>query len=205
MTGGYDDGYVACPCFWGTEPGSYVKKLTEFMPSLSGRRVLDVGCGEGKNAVYLARQGAIVDAIDVSVHAIRNSKALWPELDSNVCWTVGDASQIDFGPASYDVVVAYGYLHCMRSREELFRALAQLKDATTFGGFMVVCAFNDRKQELHAHPGFRPTLVSHADYLSQFSDWMILDSADMDLTETHPHNNIPHTHSMTRLLAKRRS
>jgi predicted nicotinamide N-methyase len=58
IDGGYDDGYSACPCFWGSSPGSLVRALLDNNPLLAGRAVLDLGCGEGKNANAFALAGA---------------------------------------------------------------------------------------------------------------------------------------------------
>ena len=43
-------------------------------------------------------------------------------------------------------------------------------------------------------------LLPHHAYKQMYSDWRILVSSDTDLHETHPHNQILHTHSMTRLI-----
>ncbi len=48
MSGGYDDGYRECPCFWGDEPGSLVRVLCDHIGPVRGFAVLDAGCGEGK-------------------------------------------------------------------------------------------------------------------------------------------------------------
>jgi len=40
--GGYDDGYAACPCFWGLSPGSLVSAFLDRNASLAGRTVLDL-------------------------------------------------------------------------------------------------------------------------------------------------------------------
>src|SRR3954453_10231067 len=75
--GGYDDGYSACPCFWGTRPGTLVRQIADRLSDFRGLRVLDAGCGEGKNAVFLSELGATVLATDVSVRAIANARAAW--------------------------------------------------------------------------------------------------------------------------------
>ena len=105
MNGGYDDGqHSACPCFWGIEVSSFVKLLAERIPSLSGMKILDAGCGEGKNAVFFAGQGASVDAIDVSEIAIRNGLRRWPDV-TGIQWRIGDIRQIEFPRENYDVVI----------------------------------------------------------------------------------------------------
>ena len=70
-------------------------------------------------------------------------------------------------------------------------------------GYMIVCAFNSREQDLSAHPKFKPLLLKQKEYLNFFINHEIIFSSDKELHETHPHNNIPHKHSMTRLLIKK--
>jgi tellurite methyltransferase len=200
--GGYEEGYRTCKCFWGTEPGSYVKRLVLELPSLASSKVLDAGCGEGKNAAYLAEKGAVVDAIDVSELAIHNGRGLWGAC-SRIRWRVADISTLFLPQSYYDIVVAYGLLHCAADRVDWARLVSVLQGTTAPGGYHVICAFNNRHQELAAHPEFRPTLLAHSEYLAAYAGWHVVAASDSDITESHPHNNIVHTHSMTRILARR--
>jgi len=200
MTGGYDDGYAAHSCFWGREPGSLLVRLTESIPSFSGMHVLDVGCGEGKNAAFLASRGAIVDAMDISALALANAQTAWPH--SRVRWVQGDARVIQFRARHYDIVIAYGLLHCLDTQEQVSETIKRLQAATATAGWNVICVFNDRRQELLAHPGFQPILCTHEWLTHHYSDWRISVCTDEDLTESHPTNNIVHVHSMTRLIAQ---
>jgi SAM-dependent methyltransferase len=203
-TGGYDEGYCACSCFWGTEPSTLVHLLRDRVGTLDKLNVLDAGCGEGKNAAFLAGEGAIVDAIDVSEPAVRNGRRQWPNL-KGIRWQVADILTIDLPYQHYDIVVAYGLLHCMRSAAEIRSLLTRLQRATCLTGYFVLCAFNARYQDLSAHPGFNPCLLHHAEYMEAFAGWDIIAGSDSDLTERHPHNNIEHTHALTRVLARKRS
>lgn len=111
-----------------------------------------------------------------------------------------------FPSGTFDIVIAYGILHCLDSEDHVAIAVRQLKEWTTPGGYLLACAFNSRHQDLSAHPGFRPTLLSHDDYLMFFeedAEWSVTLQSDADLHETHPHNGVPHTHSMTRIIARR--
>lgn len=201
-SGGYDDGYRQCECFWGKEPGSLIGTLENYRSELAAMRVWDIGCGEGKNAIYLARKGAIVDAWDVSELAIQNGKRAWR--DSNaVNWTLGDIRSAQPNSEHYDLVVMYGLLHCLSDKAEVRLCVEKSMAATKSGGLHVMVAFNRRQQELDAHPGFHPTLLSHNEYLELYSGWQLLHATDSDLHETHPHNGIAHTHSMTRLIAEK--
>jgi tellurite methyltransferase len=202
--GGYDNGYRACRCFWGTEPGSLVVKLSKVITSFRGLNVLDVGCGEGKNAMFFAARGAVVRAVDISEIAIARARELSSASGVNgILFDVKDVRNLRLSPDQFDVVVAYGLFHCLGDRSEIASICRQLQSAIRAGGYFILCAFNSRRQELTAHPGFTPTILGHEDYVGMFSGWEILDSTDKNLTEIHPNNGIEHTHSMTRLLAKK--
>ena len=200
-SGGYDEGYESYPCFWGKEPSSLVRRVGEWVPSVQSLRVLDAGCGEGKNAAFLAEKGASVDAFDVSTLAIAHARHHFANA-SNVRFAVADIRDVSLLAASYDVVVAYGVLHCLPDEGAVRSVLARLATATRPGGLHVVCVFNDRSQDLSAHPELTPVLLSHAWYCQRYANWQVIEATDSDLTESHPHNERVHTHSMTRLVAR---
>jgi tellurite methyltransferase len=201
--GGYERGYQSCDCFWGSEPSSLIKTLALELCDFKGLRVLDAGCGEGKNAAFLAQQGATVTAVDLSGRAISHAKRDWASLHA-IEWVQADIRKFDLGVHPFDVVIAYGLYHCLESSAEIAELHSRLNRATRPGGYHAVCCFNSRNQELDAaHPGFHPCLVEHGFYCGLYDRWELLMQSDADLTETHPDNNIQHTHSMTRILARK--
>lgn len=204
MDGGYDNGYKSCACFWGKEPGSMVKCLFRHIGNVSGLCVLDAGCGEGKNAAYLAEGGASVRAIDVSELALANAHRVWGTT-ARVTWEQADIRCTSFQDEIYDIVIAYGVAHCLSTPQEIESTLRKLQKATKVGGYHAFCSFNRRAQDLSAHPGLTPCLVPHEFYLSLYSQWSLLVATDDDLVEVHPHNDIKHTHSLTRILARKTS
>src|SRR6516164_5492748 len=78
LSGGYDEGYLSCSCFWGRSPGSLIRSHLESIVNAKGLRVLDLGCGEGKNANAYAKAGAEVIAVDCSRAAIENGMRAFP-------------------------------------------------------------------------------------------------------------------------------
>jgi cyclopropane fatty-acyl-phospholipid synthase-like methyltransferase len=166
---------------------------------MKGKRVIDLGCGEGKNAAWLADRGCDVIAIDISALALRNAKAAWPK--SPVKWKRCDVARVPLQLNTYDIVVAYGVAHCLPAAHLDF-FFSSIQAATTRSGFNIVVAYNDRAQDLAAHPGFSPTLRSHGYFMDQYRGWQIEYATDEDLREVHPHNGVVHTHSMTRIVAR---
>ena len=140
MNGGYDEGYRACPCFWGDKPGSLVAELLATR-DVADWTVLDLGCGEGKNAAALARAGARVTAIDCSKAAVENGQRAFAGLP--IAWHVGDAA--DFPPNSegYDLVVMYGLAHCLLDAAHVGALIGKARSSTRHGGFNILVSFND--------------------------------------------------------------
>jgi SAM-dependent methyltransferase len=197
--GGYDKGYSACPLFWPDRPGSLLAAL-EHQGELRGGRALDVGCGEGTNAAWLTARGYLVEGIEVSDLALGHAESRYPNL--GIRWIQADARSAEPTLDKHDLVVAYGLLHCV-PESDLDAVLSRLKGWTTDGGLLVIVTFNDRSQDLsRAHAGFNPTLRSHESYLQALEGWDLLTASDSDLHESHPDTNIPHHHSMTRIIAR---
>jgi len=200
--GGYDIGYKTCQSFWGDTPGSLVVKLDGIVKNYNGLKVLDLGCGEAKNSIYLAKKGCIIDAFDISEYAISNAKTkLIDSLRINL--EQRDVKTINYIPNNYDIIISYGLFHCFENEIQVKKIIENCLNSLVDGGFLILCAFNSRKHDLSAHPGFNPLLLNHSDYINCFKDHQIVFESDEDLFETHPHNNIPHVHSMTRLIIKK--
>jgi SAM-dependent methyltransferase len=100
-------------------PDAPAEWLVEHAPLLGGGgRALDVACGDGRNALYLARLGFEVDAIDVSDVTIDALRAAAPELAPGVHPRVADLEHEPPAAGAYDVVVNFNYL-----QRDLFGAL----------------------------------------------------------------------------------
>jgi 2-polyprenyl-3-methyl-5-hydroxy-6-metoxy-1,4-benzoquinol methylase len=164
-------------------------------------RLRDLGCGEGKNAAAFAQAGALVVAVDCSVFALTNGQREFGH--AKIEWVLSDAETYLRKSDSFDVIVMYGLLHCLASRVAIASVLKLAISRTGIGGHHIVAAFNDGPHDLSAHPGFVPTLAPHNFYLKEYRGHRIVSESNELLHETHPHNNIPHFHSLTRLIATR--
>ncbi|WP_433220151.1 class I SAM-dependent methyltransferase [Microtetraspora malaysiensis] len=74
-------------------------------------RALDLGCGPGRNAVYLASMGFEVDAIDLSPTAVAWAEERAREAGAEIRFQCGDAFTADLAPGGYDLVYDSGCLH----------------------------------------------------------------------------------------------
>lgn len=194
--------------FWENKPAKYVRLFTETIQSdLSDWEILDLGAGEGKNAVFLAGLGGKVTAIDISAVALSKFQ-LQPNYDHNknniniVNCNVLDAV---FDESRFDIIVAYGLLHCLANQEEITQFIERLKKSVKSGGYFIGATFTDiipppSIQDYLEVESFLPTGV----FEQLFGDWDIISSEDAVITECHPTSNLSHQHSITRLIAKKR-
>jgi SAM-dependent methyltransferase len=90
--------------------------------TLAGKRVLDIGCGAGENAVAMARQGAHVIAIDASTAQLALGRKLADAAEVRVEWHTGDAADLAFLRAdSIDLALSAGLVHEVEDLDRLFR------------------------------------------------------------------------------------
>jgi 2-polyprenyl-3-methyl-5-hydroxy-6-metoxy-1,4-benzoquinol methylase len=88
----------------GLEPSDFAVRMRFLRERVAaGERVLDVGCGEGRFAAEVAREGVAVVGIDVAEEPLRRARQLHPRLDLRV---VKGEGPWEFPDASFDVVWA---------------------------------------------------------------------------------------------------
>ena len=97
----------------------------------AGKHVLEYGCGLGGQAFALAERGAEVTGIDISEVAVGHAKRRAAALPAAaLTFLTGDAEQLDFPDASFDLVCGSGILH----HHDLQRALAEVRRVLRGGG-----------------------------------------------------------------------
>lgn len=118
--------------------GAATKWLTRLIPTLitPGARVLDVGAGQGRDALWLAAKGFDVVAFDPSPTGVAQMAAEAKTSGLNLAAHVADAET--FEPAeAFDLVLFDRILHMMPPVPRL-AAFARLAEAVSPGGYIVV-------------------------------------------------------------------
>jgi SAM-dependent methyltransferase len=104
----WDGVHAARPAAGGPQPNA---RLTETVTGLAPGDALDLGCGEGGDALWLARLGWHVTAVDISAVAVERLAALARSHDLGDRVTAGRADlHTSFPPGEFDLVCAH-YLH----------------------------------------------------------------------------------------------
>jgi SAM-dependent methyltransferase len=85
--------------------------LADWLPKLPRGRALDIACGAGRNALYLAERGYAVDAVDISSVALDRARASARERGLTVNWIEMDLEATIPTDARYDLIVMVRYTH----------------------------------------------------------------------------------------------
>jgi SAM-dependent methyltransferase len=94
-----------------------------------GKQVLEVGCGQGATLNYLPKRGAFMYGIDMSADSLAQARVGASELGhlDHIKLSIGDAENLFFSDASFDVVICGGVLHhtedTLSGVKEIYRVL----------------------------------------------------------------------------------
>jgi SAM-dependent methyltransferase len=126
----WDKRYSAVENLWAVKPNRFlVAEVEDLVPG----RALDLACGEGQNAIWLATLGWDVTGVDYSEVAISKARTRAERDGVRVDFLVGDLVAYEPGTAAYDlVVVLYLHIPSDERRGVLERAALALAPGGTF-------------------------------------------------------------------------
>ena len=114
------------------------KMITEFVKTHSIRDAVEFGCGEGRNAIFMAKRGIDVVAIDSSGIAINNAKNKMEGLE-NVRFICSNFLTVDFEDRKFDLIIDSGMFHHLAPHRRLqYRELLE-KILKENGYFVLLC------------------------------------------------------------------
>jgi SAM-dependent methyltransferase len=120
--------------------------------------VLDIGCGFGDNAVYLAGQGHRVTAMDIAPTALITARQRAHDAGVVITFAVGDATQLTGYAGIFDTIIDSGMYHCLDADERARYAAAAYRAARP-GASLLLCCFSETDS---AGPRWRRPGVSEA-------------------------------------------
>ena len=199
----YEERYRSEEYYWGLKPNNLCFEIMKLMPPDRPYRVLDMGCGEGKDAVFLARNGYLVSAFDIADAGLEKAKKLADINGTHVDFFKADIT--DFRPEKmYDIIFCSGVFHFLFPdvRKEF---VSQLKEHTNAGGLNVINVFVD-KPFIERAPDYEVKKESRAEWLSGelfmlYHDWYLKQSDEVVFDCFS--GGVPHQHCMDIMIAEK--
>jgi SAM-dependent methyltransferase len=198
-----DERHRSAPQLWSGNPNPH---LVSEVSGIAPGRALDVGAGEGADALWLAEQGWTVTATDFSAVALGRGRAeadkRGPDIGARITWVHGDvvADPLPSGP--FDLVSVQFMHFPPEQRTPLFRRCI---DAVVPGGTLLIVAHHPSDMDSGVRRPRLPEFFYTADELAALLDdrWTVLATDARPRTVDDP-NGVPTTIHDTVLVARRR-
>ncbi|MFP5317071.1 MAG: class I SAM-dependent methyltransferase [Acidimicrobiia bacterium] len=168
---------------WSGRPNG---RLVAEVGDLVAGRALDVGCGEGADAIWLARRGWTVTAVDISDLALGRARKAAALAGVAVEWVCGDALQTPFPPGSFDLLSMQYPALPKAAGDAAVRTLA----GTVRPGGLLLAVYHDLDHEHREHmksKGFDPADYVGSDDLVRLLD----DDLGLELHAVEPRIDPP--------------
>jgi SAM-dependent methyltransferase len=200
----WDERYRSHSSLWSGNPnGHLISEASQLSPGAA----LDVGCGEGADAIWLAQRGWQVTAVDLSTVAIQRGAAhaqqAGGEIAGRIDWRHADLTVWDPGVARYDLVSAQ-YMHLPAGpREALFRRLAA---SVAPGGTLLIVGHHPSDLQTTMPRPAMPERFYTGDDIAAFLDpgeWDVITNTAAQRSATDPEGRTVTIHD-TVLRARRR-
>jgi tellurite methyltransferase len=162
--------------------------------------VLDVGCGDGRNALVFANRGFRVRAFDISEAGINKLRIRAASQGLEIDAWVQDIRHFDFDQ-SYGLIICHGVLHLL-GFGVCRKFLKETRDHTVEGGFNVHTVFTDR---FPPPPDLRPfvrRLFKEGELRDIYRDWEIEKFESYIKSDQHS-GGVQHRHPINKLVARK--
>ena len=162
--------------------------------------ILEVGCGEGKNSLFLAEKGFKVHAVDISESAIQKVNRLSLERKLELTTQAQDLRTFVFNK-SYDVIISYGTLHFVEKKDwKLF--IEKAKENTKPGGYNIMQIFTNKVPASPDIASFAVGLANEEELFSLYKGWEVLKTIAHVFDDEHPGVE-KHKHASNKIVAKK--
>lgn len=196
----YDERYQEQGYYRGTKPSAICHQVLQLLPPDRPVSLLDIGCGEGRNAIFFARSGYGVTAFDASAAGVTKTERLADATQVPISVFQADMNAYRF-EENFDVLFSTGVFHLIPRalRGEVF---SHFKERTTDGGLNVFSVFVRKPfigKAPDSDPGAEPWLSG--ELLTLYHDWKI-EYCTEEIFDCMS-GGIPHQHAMSRMIARK--
>mgnify|MGYP001611051560 CR=1 FL=1 len=153
----------------GDEPTEVVVKSFNSGVIKPGNKLLDVGCGFGRNANWLAGKGVDVTAVNINDEEIKEAIEKAEKLGVNVYYLYANAIELPFPDNSFDVVLDLGCSHMITDKEGQQKAEMETARVLKPGGRLVYFGFSKNHPDYINKPD-SPMFRSLEDIGSMYRD-----------------------------------
>ena len=171
----WEQHYSVDEYIFGTEPNVFLVSQQALLKP--GMKALAVADGEGRNGVWLAKQGLDVLSVDFSENAVAKARKLAAQSGVAVATEVGDLRTWEFGANRFDAIVAIFIQFA--NPEERSKIFQRMKQALKPGGLLILQGYTPKQLEYKTGgPPVAENMYTPAMLRESFADMEILHLAE---------------------------
>lgn len=196
----YDKIYKNNNNVWGSEPNKLLQKI--YNQANAGSEFLDLGCGQGKEAFFLAKKGFNVTAVDSSKVAIKQIKEKAEKNKLPIRAICRNATNYKIKNSKYDIIAAMNVLQFLE-KEEVMNLIKNIKTGLKNNGLIVLSAFTTKDASRQSKKKLRYYFKSE-EMKRYFKDFKILYYSEKIISDSgHPSMPWPHQHGIVEMIAQK--
>lgn len=134
----WDSIYKGYALKWGHKPDHILEQYADLVPK---GYVLDVGAGEGRNAIFFAKKGYKVEAVDISAKALEKCRKLAKRMKLTIKTKVVDLKKIEITPEKYSLVICAWVLNFFK-KKEIVELIEKMKKGVKINGILYIVVFS---------------------------------------------------------------
>lgn len=197
----YEKCYEGDEYYWGLEPASFLDGLISATNRDAAELcVLDIGCGEGKDAVYMAQRGCKVTAFDVTESGIRKAKLLAQQRSVAIDAFVADINDFEIN-GQFDIIYSTGTIQYLFD-DNIAPFFEKIERLTKKGGIVYFNVFVD-KPFLELPPDWdkEEKMWKTGELFRYFGDWKIHTIKEVIFEDNS--GGVKHYHCMDTIMAEK--
>ncbi|MFM1651478.1 methyltransferase domain-containing protein [Brevibacillus sp. B_LB10_24] len=194
--------YLQEEYYWGVEPSRLAEKILDTIPEdrRKNMKIVDLGAGEGRDSVFLARAGFELIAVDIAPAGLAKAERLAAKQNTGIKTVEADINDFAW-KEPVDLVYSIGALQYIEPQNRS-RQFSRFKERTLPGGLHVLFAFVDHPDvDLPPDWGKNEYLYKRTELQGYYADWDIIEQEEVVFDCNS--SNIPHRHAASTIIARK--
>jgi len=183
---------------WGAKPNEF---LIQVIPLLKEKGIfLDLGCGQGRDSLFMWHEGFEVTAVDNSKEGIENIKKQSEGKIEAICQAI---EKYEIAPLKYSVINTWNVFQFIK-KDDVLNIIKSMQDGVIDNGFIVISGFTV------VDPAFQKPFNKNKGFFEKdelkelLHDFKIIRYEEHLISDPgHPGSEQPHTHGIVKLIAQK--
>lgn len=196
----YNSRYSKKEFYWGIKPHKLVINSINYLPP--NAKVLDLGCGEGKNSFYLAKKGFDVTCVDISKEGIKKLQNFAKKEKLKIKAYVSDAELYLNSCEEFDAIFCINILQFI-NQKNILSVIDKIKSKTKLNGINTIASFivkTEKQKQMALSKG--RYFFDKGELKKIYKDWKIL-FYEEKLGDWETHGESKHRHFTVKLIAQK--